>query len=158
MKLTVVHLSYLPGTTGWGSTFAGVPTSLWLNPPVPSILAQPLTQTAEAGTTPEFWVDATNTLPGAIDYQWYFGGTNALGSATNAFLDLTNVQPAQAGAYTVVVSNPVGAVTSAPAWLSVIPPVERSIVPAVQLPGGNGSLLHLEHADSLVAPRRNGCP
>ncbi len=92
----------------------------------------------------------TNTSPEAT-YQWYFNGTNALGGATNAFLELTNVQPAQAGAYTVVVTNLVGAVTSAPALLSVIPPVDRRVVPAVRLPGGTGSLLHLEYADSLVA-------
>ena len=54
-----------------------------------------------------------------------FSGTNALGSATNSYLALANVQPAQAGAYTVVVSNLLGAVTSVPALLSVIPPVER---------------------------------
>jgi hypothetical protein len=32
----------------------------------PSILAQPLTQTAEMGTTPGFWVEVTNTLPGGM--------------------------------------------------------------------------------------------
>ena len=116
----------------------------------PSILAQPLTQTAEMGTTPGFWVEVTNTLPRAVCYQWYFG-TNVLGSATNSYLALTNVQPAQAGAYTVVVTNLGGAVTSSPALLSVIPPVDRRVVPAVHLPGDNGRLLHLEYADNLAA-------
>jgi hypothetical protein len=41
-------------------------------------------------------------------------------------------------------------VTSAPALLSVIPAVEREVVPAVGLPGGSGTLLHVEYADSLV--------
>jgi hypothetical protein len=116
-----------------------------------SITTPPLSQTAEAGTTPWFSVEVTNTPPEATYYQWCSNGTSALSSATNAFLELTNVQPAQAGAYTVVVTNLMGAVTSAPALLSVISPVERRVVPAIGLTGGTGSLLHLEYADSLVA-------
>ena len=142
-----VTVYYLPGATGWGPTFGGIPTVALLPP---SILTPPLTQTAEMGTTPWFWVEATNTLPEGTCYQWYFF-SNPLDSATNSYLALTNVQPSQAGAYTVVVTNLVGAVTSAPALLSVIPPVERTIVPAVQLPGGIGSVLHLEYAESVAA-------
>jgi uncharacterized repeat protein (TIGR03803 family) len=145
--------STLYGTTYYGGDFGdGVVFSLAGLPITPpSITKLPLTQTAEAGTAPYFWVTVTNTPPEATYYQWYFTGTNVLGSATNAFLRLTNVQPAQVGAYTVVVTNLVAAVTSAPALLSVIPPVDRRVVPAVQLPGGTGSILHLEYADSLVA-------
>ncbi len=120
-------------------------------PPPPSITTPPLTQTAEMGSLAFFSVEVTNTPPESTYYQWYFSGTKALGGATNSYLDLTNVQPVQAGAYTVVVTNLVGAVTSDPALLSVIPPVERKVVPAVGLPGGTGTLLHLEYADSLVA-------
>jgi hypothetical protein len=98
-------------------------------------------------------VEVTNTPPEATYYQWYFNGTNALGGATNAFLGLANVQPIQAGAYTVVVTNLAGAVTSARALLSVIPPVARTVVPAIGLTGGTGSLLHMEYAGSLTAPR-----
>jgi len=116
----------------------------------PSITRPPLTQTAEAGTTAWFCVEVTNA-PSEPTYQWYFNGTNALGSTTNAFLELTNVQPVQAGAYTVVVTNLMAAVTSAPALLSVIPPVERRLVPAVSLTGSTGSLLHVEYANGLVA-------
>jgi uncharacterized repeat protein (TIGR03803 family) len=145
----------LSGSTLYGTTFnggssdCGVVFSVAMTPP--SITTPPLTQTAEAGTTPWFWVEVTNTPPGATYYQWYFSGTNALGSATNSYIDVTNVQPVQAGAYTVVVTNLYGAVTSDPALLSVIPPVARRIVPAVGLPGGTGNLLHLEYADSLAA-------
>jgi len=41
-------------------------------------------------------------------------------------------------------------VTSAPALLSIIPPVDRRVVPAVHLPGGTSSLLRLEYADRLA--------
>jgi uncharacterized repeat protein (TIGR03803 family) len=144
----------LAGSTLYGTTFyggglgEGVVFSLALLPP--SITEPPLTQTAEIGTTPWFSVEVTNTLPELTHYQWYFSGTHALGSATNAWLGLANVQPFQAGAYSVVVTNLIGAVTSAPALLSVIPPVERGIVTAVHLPSGTGDLLHLEYADNLA--------
>jgi hypothetical protein len=119
-------------------------------PPPPSILTPPLTQTAEMGSVAGFRVEVANAAPGT-SYQWYFNGTNALDGATNSYLELANVQPAQSGAYTVVVTNLSGAVTSDPALLSVIPPVARTIVPAVGLSGGTGNLLHLEYADSLAA-------
>jgi hypothetical protein len=122
-------------------------TAVW---PPPSILTPPLTQTAEMGSLALFSVEATNTVPGAT-YQWYFNGSNAVAGATNSYLDLAKVGAAQAGAYTVVVTDIYGAVTSAPALLSVIPPVDRRVVPAVGLAGGTGSFLHLEYADSLVA-------
>jgi len=51
----------------------------------------------------------------------------------------------------VVVTDPVGSVTSVPVLLSVIPPVVRTVIPAVHLLGGAGSLLDLECADSLAA-------
>ncbi len=53
-------------------------------------------------------------------YQWVFNGTNAIAGATNSVLQLTNVQPAQSGAYAVIVTNDYGAVTSAPAILELM--------------------------------------
>ena len=83
-------------------------------------------------------------------YQWFFNGTNVISCATtNACLDLTNLQPSQAGAYTVVLTNAFGAVTSAPVRLGVIPPVERRMVPALTLMGQPGSLLDLDAAEAL---------
>ena len=72
---------------------------------------------------------------------------------TNSFLELANVQPAQAGAYTVVITDALRAVTSAPALLSIVPPVQKTVVPALSLTGSTGSLLHLQYADSLPAPQ-----
>ncbi|MGA2867488.1 MAG: NHL repeat-containing protein [Verrucomicrobiota bacterium] len=117
-------------------------------PPPPSIATPPLTQTAEMGSLAFFSVEVTSTLPGAT-YQWYFNGTNALGGATNSYLDLANVGAAQAGAYTVVVTDFYGAVTSAPAMLSVIAAVERRVVPALNLAGDLGSFLHLDYVNAL---------
>jgi len=114
----------------------------------PIITSPPQSQTAEIGSTVGFHVHATNTMP--LSYEWFFNSTTATtGSTTNGALLLTNVQPSQAGAYTVVVTNIAGAVTSPPAMLSVIPPVERRMVPALSLLGQPGSLLNLENANTL---------
>jgi hypothetical protein len=141
-----VTVYYLPGTTGWGLTFGGRPTMPLPTPP--SIVTPPQTQTAEMGSVAGFWVEVTNTVPVATYYQWSFSGTNVVGG-TNSCLVLTNAQPDQAGAYTVVVANHYGAVTSAPALLSVIPPVERSVVPALYLTGDVGSFLHLDYVKAF---------
>ena len=55
---------------------------------------------------------------GNLSYQWQFNGTNIAG-ATNASLSLTNVQITNDGAYTVTVSNLIGATTSSNAVLAV---------------------------------------
>ena len=79
-------------------------------PTVPVILLPPASQTVDAGRSPSFSVLATGY---PVFYQWRKDGTN-LSGATNASYSLTDVQPDQAGSYTVVVSNALGSVTSAP--------------------------------------------
>jgi alpha-tubulin suppressor-like RCC1 family protein len=63
---------------------------------------------------------ATAVGVGPLSYQWQFNGTNMAG-ATNAVLVISNAQPFQAGAYSVVVSNALGASTSPGALLTVVP-------------------------------------
>jgi uncharacterized delta-60 repeat protein len=70
------------------------------------------------GSTVYFNANASGTRP--LSYQWQCNGTNLL-SATNALLTLTNVTPAQAGTYSVVVSNVLGVVSSTGAMLTLIP-------------------------------------
>jgi hypothetical protein len=113
------------------------------------------TQTAELGNCAWFSVAVTNAPPETTRYQWYFGGTSTLTNATNSYLVLLVVQPAQAGACSVVVTNAWMAVTSDPALLSIIPAVTRRTVPAVGLSSGTGSLPPLEYVDQLpAAPSR----
>jgi hypothetical protein len=78
-------------------------------PTAPVITAQPASLTVMAGSAATFSVTATGGLP--INFQWRKDGAN-LNGATNSTLTLSNVQPANAGAYTVVVSNSLGNVTS----------------------------------------------
>jgi hypothetical protein len=103
-------------------------------------------RTAYAGSTVNFRAKTAGSLP--LAYQWSSNGS-AISGAGSTDLQLTNVSAAQAGTYTLVVTNVAGAVTSAPAMLSVIPPVERKMVPALALLGQPGSLLNLDDADDL---------
>jgi sugar lactone lactonase YvrE len=87
----------------------------------PSILAQPQPQTVGQGQTGSFSVVAAGSAP--LSYQWLLFGTN-LPSATASSYTCANAQPANAGPYSVIVSNFVGSVTSSPALLTVVmPPV-----------------------------------
>jgi hypothetical protein len=143
----------------WSSQWGVVHTSASATLTVlvkPTITSPPQSQTADLGSTVGFYVNATNTLP--LSYQWFFNSTIAItGSTTNCTLLLTNVQPSQAGAYTVVVRNIAGAATSSPAMLSVIPPVERRPVPGVKVTGEAGSSLNVDYAGAL-SPAPNWTP
>lgn len=117
----------------------------------PHLTASPLSQTAESGDTVGFSASATGDRP--LMYQWFFNDTTAVsGATTNNGLQLANVQNSQAGAYTVVVTNTAGAVTSPPAMLAVIAPVPRRLVPALTLMGQTGSALNLDYAASAQLP------
>src|SRR5205823_13303099 len=72
------------------------------------------------GTTATFNVSASGTTPFA--YQWQLNG-GAIGGATGASLSVSNVQPTDAGNYTVIVTNSASSTTSAIAALTVwVPP------------------------------------
>ena len=83
----------------------------------PAISAQPQNQMLLRGSNAAFVVSATGT---DLTYQWCWNGTQAIASATDTQLTLTNVQPAQAGNYSAVITNSWGAITSATAQLTVL--------------------------------------
>ena len=85
---------------------------------IPACLTQqPQSITTNVGATVTFAGGAGGTAP--VSFQWQFDGTNISG-ATDESLVLTNAQPANAGSYTLVVSNPYGTNTSASAALTFI--------------------------------------
>ncbi len=131
-------------SNGYGSATSAAASLVVWGPP--QIGTPPLTQSAEAGASVSLSVTVTN-IPPWPGYQWHFN-TRALAGATDPTLYLYGVQPAQAGPYSVVITNPYGVVTSDTAALSVIPPVPRRTVPAIHLSGDAGSLLHLICADT----------
>jgi hypothetical protein len=90
----------------------------------PVILASPASRTVPLWGTANFQAEVFGLAP--LVYQWVFNGTNAIAGATSARLSLTNVQFTQTGTYSVTVSNVYGAVTSAPAVLTVAPLIVAS--------------------------------
>ena len=82
----------------------------------PVITTQPRSQTVLPGTSPAFGVLVAGDPP--LSYRWQCNGLPLTG-ATNASLLLGNAQTADAGSYTVVVTNISGSVTSRPAVLRV---------------------------------------
>ena len=81
----------------------------------PLITSQPAGQTLATGGTASFSTSARGTAP--LTYQWSFNGS-PLAGATNTTLVLTNVQPTQAGTYSVEVVNAYGAAFSTNATLN----------------------------------------
>ena len=81
----------------------------------PAIIQQPASQTVTTGADVTFKVIATG---GLLRYQWALNGVHIDG-ATGSVLTITNVQPTNAGDYSVTVYNPAGAVNSAIANLRV---------------------------------------
>jgi hypothetical protein len=81
-----------------------------------TITLQPQSQIVNPGVTVTFNVAASGT--GILRYQWRLNGAE-ITSATNSTLVITNASLAHNGDYTVVVTDDVGPVTSAPATLIV---------------------------------------
>ena len=82
----------------------------------PTLALQPQPKTVLAGKTAILRARAAGSPK--LSYQWFFNGT-VITNATKPQLTLLKVQPAQAGNYSVVVTNAVGTVTSATAVLTV---------------------------------------
>ena len=80
----------------------------------PQITTQPVAQNAAVGESVVLRVAAS----GALSYQWRRNGANIAG-ATSSSLLLRGVTAAEAGDYSVIVTNAIGSVTSSTARLEV---------------------------------------
>jgi hypothetical protein len=85
----------------------------------PTILTHPVDAVGVATFSIAFRVVAAG--PGPLSYQWRRNGANIPG-ATSAELTLLDLQPSQAGAYSVLVFNAAGSVESASAQLTIVLP------------------------------------
>lgn len=83
----------------------------------PAITTHPSSQTNSIGANVTFSVVATGAVP--LAYQWLFFGTNLSGATTNSY-SLSNIQSANAGDYSVVITNSFGSITSHIATLTVL--------------------------------------
>lgn len=104
-------------TNAYGSVTSSVAMLTLATPPV--IVTNPASQTIFAGGTANFSVAVTGSAPFA--YQWRFNSTNIPGATTNTY-SLPGVTTNNAGNYLVIITNIAGAVTSAPAMLTVTNP------------------------------------
>ena len=95
----------------------------------PSIVTEPASQTAIAGLTVVFNVEAEGADP--LWYQWFKDGT-ALEPGSLDSLVLVEVNESDGGEYTVLVGNEVGSVLSAAAVLTVVPDVRQAPVITTQ--------------------------
>src|SRR2546425_635152 len=102
----------------------------------PAITLQPRGQSVSLGANVTFRVTATGTPP--LRFQWLWNETPAE-AATNSALALTNVTRTQAGAYSAVVSNDGGAITSAVAVLTVDPTFTKITTGLIATDGGDSS-------------------
>jgi hypothetical protein len=114
-ELTV---TYVPATVA--TTAAAV---------IPSITAQPISQTVTAGSPVTFSVTATGTP--APTFQWKKGDV-AISGATNASYTIQSVATSDAGSYSVTATSTAGTVTSTAATLSVNVPPSITTAPVSQ--------------------------
>lgn len=108
-----------------GSLKSGTAT-LTVNTPV-AITTQPASLTVTSGSSASFSVTATGTAP--LTYQWKKDGSIVNGG-TGASLTIGTAAAVDAGSYNVVVTNPVGSVSSGSAKLTVNTPVSISSQPS----------------------------
>lgn len=88
--------------------------------PPPTITTQPRASALTNGQKLTLTVKATGTKPYTnLFYCWQLNATNLSASATNATYVVTNTGAASAGTYTVIITNFGGAVTSAPAAVTI---------------------------------------
>jgi len=95
------------------------------NATVPFISQPPTNQTAIAGQGVTLAASAVGVAP--LAYQWRFNGANSVNATNNAYV-IAGAQTNNAGAYTLVVTNSFGAVTSAVATLTVNYSLTTSVV------------------------------
>ncbi len=144
------------GNTTFGITNMLIDANGFLSfPSLPVLVNQPAPQTVTAGKTASFNVLATGAGP--LSYTWFFNLGMPVPGATNTMLTLSGVAPTQSGLYSVVVANNSGAVTSAPALLTVLPtPILKLLaissgfrISSIGLPG---DVFWLEVATNLASP------
>ena len=84
---------------------------------VPVIVQQPQSQTVATNDIATFIVAATGASP--LSYQWFYNGSPISGATSTSYSSVQYIGD-NGATFTVVVSNPDGSTTSAPAVLTVV--------------------------------------
>ena len=103
-------------------------------PEAPVITSQPVSQAVAQNSPAAFSVTAVGAAP--LSYQWLLN-SNVIAGATAGTFSIPSAQPANVGDYNVVVSNPIGVVTSKVATLLVLVPPTITAQPVSQSPPSN---------------------
>jgi Chitobiase/beta-hexosaminidase C-terminal domain/CotH kinase protein/Lamin Tail Domain/Bacterial TSP3 repeat len=127
----------------WTAALAS-PGRLFSGGSAPLITGQPADVTVALAGEATFQVVAAGAAP--LFYQWHFDGT-PLAGATGSILTLTNLQPDQAGAYSVIAFNEAGSAESQPAVLRLFVPARILTQP--------GDIFVRVRPDPLAAPSTN---
>lgn len=120
--------TYSVKVSNYGGSVMSANATLSLASP-PSITNAPQSQIATLGQKVTFTVGVTGSTP--LYYQWSFNGTPISGG-TSSYLVLKNIQPSQAGSYSVSANNSWGSAVSTPANLTVIVPPQIVTQPVSQ--------------------------
>jgi endonuclease/exonuclease/phosphatase family metal-dependent hydrolase len=124
-------------TNNFGGITSSIATLIVTNA-APVITTQPQNQFATPGGSATFSVAANGTAP--IGYQWFFNTNTAIAGAITNFITITNAQFTNAGAYSVLVTNSVGSVTSAVATLTIsVQSSSATNIVISQIYGGGGN-------------------
>ena len=100
-----------------GGSVTSAAATLMVNPAVPVITGQPVSQMVTTGSRVSFQVSATGD---GLSYQWSRNGSPIAGAASDMYT-IAAAQTSDAGSYTVTVCNAAGSVTSAAVTLTVNP-------------------------------------
>jgi uncharacterized repeat protein (TIGR03803 family) len=114
------------GNSLWGTTYNGNASvfGTLYQLPLPAITSQPQNLTVTNTSPATFTVSVADDSP--VTYQWYLNTNNLLSGQTTNILTLASAT--NSGAYTVVVSDNFGSVTSSPAVLTVITPGSKPVI------------------------------
>jgi hypothetical protein len=117
--------SYTVTFTNVAGSVTSTASVLTVNPPVPPLItSQPAAQTVDYYGSISISVQTSGTAP--FTYQWKKDGVSLGAQGTNSAYSVYNATTNNSGAYTVVVSNAAGSVTSNSATVTVkpaLPPV-----------------------------------
>ncbi len=148
-----------------GSTFdvvvtnatGGVASSnaiLGVNVP-PSITAQPLNQTVVAGETATFRVAASGS--GQLSFQWLENGVGFLGGTEASYTTPPTTLSNNGEQFTVIVTDPIGNITSNVAILTVLPPTSPATYYVDFASGSDESSGVSKNSPWQYAPGMSGC-
>jgi hypothetical protein len=140
--------------------YQGVATNaLVIQPVLPFITQHPQSKTIQVGSDVSFAVAAGGTFP--LAYQWQLDGTNIL-NATNTTLVVSNASQNDLGAYTAVVLNNYGSITSSVANIFMYPYIAVPFAGVVTywgqsnalavVAGGSGTLFYQWFKDGVAVP------